>query len=167
MTCAATVSLVNQLLINRLHLFVILCALAGCASLNTHSAKTELVIDGHRVIVEVASDEDSLRRGLAGRVRLDQNQGMLFEFNRAAHLCMWMKDTLIPLSVAYLDERGAIVNIEDMEPLTDLPHCSLKPVQFALEVPRGWFSARNIRPGATVQGVCGCKKSQSLMDILG
>ena len=68
---------------------------------------------------------------------------------------MWMKNTLIPLSVAFIDDNGAIVNIEDMEPQTEASHCAMRPVRYALEVNRGWFAARGIKPGTRLGGIPG------------
>ncbi|MEO8719223.1 MAG: DUF192 domain-containing protein, partial [Burkholderiales bacterium] len=66
---------------------------------------------------------------------------------------MWMKNTLLPLSVAFIDERGAILNIEDMRPLTEESHCAARPARFALEMAQGWFAARGIRAGSRLRGL--------------
>jgi uncharacterized membrane protein (UPF0127 family) len=70
---------------------------------------------------------------------------------------MWMKNTLIPLSVAFIDERGVIVNIADMEPHSEASHCAAQPVPFALEMSRGWFAARGIKPGSRLGGIPGAR----------
>ena len=72
---------------------------------------------------------------------------MLFVLKRPSDVCVWMKDTQIPLSAAFLDEHGAIINIVEMEPLSKVEHCSIRPASFVLEVRRGWFVAGNVKPG--------------------
>lgn len=91
--------------------------------------------------------------GLMMRSGLAANQGMLFDYKVPTAVCMWMKNTLIPLSVAFIDSDGVIVNIEDMSPQTLTEHCSRKPIRFALEMNRGWFAERNIRPGGRIKGL--------------
>ena len=96
-------------------------------------------------------------RGLMHRESMPQNAGMLFIFDEATQHCMWMKNTLIPLSVAFIDEQGAIINIEDMAPKTENSHCARKPARYALEMNRGWFAARGIKPGSRISGIPGIK----------
>lgn len=78
---------------------------------------------------------------------------MLFLFPEPAVFCMWMKNTLIPLSVAFLDEDGKIINIESMQPQTEATHCTKRPAKYALEMNQGWFKSRNIRPGTMIDGL--------------
>ena len=92
-------------------------------------------------------------RGLMHRKSLGTNEGMLFFFATEERHCMWMKNTLLPLSVAFIDDRGAIVNIEDMEPQTENQHCAARPVFFALEMKKGWFAQRGLKPGSTISGI--------------
>ncbi len=87
------------------------------------------------------------------RDTLGQNDGMVFRFANTGRACMWMKNTLIPLSVAFIAEDGRIVNIEDMAPQTLDPHCASEPVRYALEMNRGWFVKRNIKAGTVVTGL--------------
>jgi uncharacterized protein len=77
----------------------------------------------------------------------------VFLYPEKSTLCMWMRNTMIPLSVAFIDDDGLIVNVEDMEPRTDASHCAQKPVRFALEMERGWFDKRGLRPGAKISGL--------------
>ena len=91
------------------------------------------------------------------RKSLAQNAGMLFIFDEQAPHCMWMKNTLIPLSVAFIDDNGAIVNIADMEPHSEASHCATRPVRYALEMNRGWFAARGVKPGSRLGGIPGVK----------
>jgi uncharacterized membrane protein (UPF0127 family) len=111
----------------------------------------------HLIRAEVVSDPATRAQGLMHRKSLAQNAGMLFVFDERAPHCMWMKNTLIPLSVAFIDERGAIVNIADMEPHSEASHCAAQPVRYALEVNRGWFAARGVKPGSRLGGIPGVK----------
>jgi uncharacterized protein len=111
----------------------------------------------HLIRAEVVSDAETRAQGLMHRKTLAQNTGMLVVFDERAVHCMWMKNTLIPLSVAFIDERGAIVNIADMEPHSEASHCAARPVRYALEMNRGWFAARAIKPGSRLGGIPGVK----------
>jgi uncharacterized membrane protein (UPF0127 family) len=113
---------------------------------------------GIHVITAELADEDRERMvGLMFRERLASNHGMLFDFRGKAVHCMWMRNTLVPLSVAYLEDDGTIVNVEDMAPRTEDGHCAKKPVRFALEMERGWFAQRGITPGAKLGGLPSAK----------
>lgn len=107
----------------------------------------------HLIRAEVVADYETRARGLMHRKSLAQNAGMLFIFDNQSIHCMWMKNTLIPLSVAFIDDNGTIVNIADMEPHSEASHCAAQPVRYALEMNRGWFAARGIKPGARLGGV--------------
>jgi uncharacterized membrane protein (UPF0127 family) len=111
----------------------------------------------HLIRAEVVSDSGTRAQGLMQRKSLAQNAGMLFVFDEQAPHCMWMKNTLIPLSVAFIDERGAIVNIADMEPHSEASHCAAQPVRYALEMNRGWFAARGVKPGSRLGGIPGIR----------
>jgi uncharacterized membrane protein (UPF0127 family) len=111
----------------------------------------------HVIQAEVVSDPASRAQGLMHRKSIAPHAGMLFIFDEPAVHCMWMKNTLIPLSVAFIDDRGTIVNIADMEPQTEASHCAAQPVRYALEMNRGWFAARGIKPGSRLGGVPGVK----------
>ncbi len=103
------------------------------------------------VPVEVADTEEERQMGLMGRDALAEDAGMLFVFDAEQQLSFWMKDTLIPLSIAYIDSEGRIVDIQDMQPLDETPHLSAAPAQYALEVNQGFFGARGIQVGDTVE----------------
>jgi uncharacterized membrane protein (UPF0127 family) len=113
----------------------------------------ELDIKSHRISVEVANTPDAQQTGLMHRKVLAQNRGMVFVNPDSEIRCMWMKNTLIPLSVAFIDEQGRILGIEDMQPHTRDHHCSKAPARFALEMNLGWFGRNNIQPGDTVRGL--------------
>jgi uncharacterized protein len=104
---------------------------------------------------EVAARDAERQQGLMFRDRMGPNEGMVFLFEQPAGVCMWMKNTLLPLSVAFIDETGKIVNIEDMKPRSLDSHCALKPVRYALEMNQGWFKQKNIKPGSKIKGLPG------------
>jgi len=113
----------------------------------------ELGAGMHVIRAEVADNNSSRARGLMRRTALPPNGGMLFVFDEDAIHCMWMKNTLIPLSVAFIDERGAIINIADMQPHSEQSHCAARPARYALEMTQGWFAQRGIRAGARLRGL--------------
>ena len=113
----------------------------------------ELGAGMHVIRAEVADSFTTRMQGLMHRSSLPQNGGMLFVFDEDAVHCMWMKNTLIPLSVAFLDERGAIVNIADMQPHSEQSRCAARPARYALEMTQGWFAQRGIRAGARLRGL--------------
>lgn len=113
----------------------------------------ELGLGMHVVRAEVADTVPARMQGLMHRKTLARNAGMVFVFDEDAIHCMWMKNTLVPLSVAFLDRSGEIINIADMQPLSERPHCAARPARFALEMNRGWFAERGIGPGAKVRGL--------------
>jgi len=131
-------------------------ALVAAPALAQHPV-AQLNAGMHLIRAEVVSDPGTRAQGLMYRKSMAQNAGMLFIFDEAQVHCMWMKNTLIPLSVAFIDDRGAIVNIEDMEPQTEASHCAGQPVRYALEMNRGWFAARGVKPGSRLGGIPGVK----------
>jgi len=115
--------------------------------------RMELSAGFYRIEAEVAADQANRMQGLMQRRSMPANQGMLFVFPQADRHCMWMRNTLLPLSVAFLDEQGRILNIEDMKPQTDTSHCAAGPARFALEMNVGWFSGKGIKAGQRINGV--------------
>lgn len=113
----------------------------------------ELGVGIHLIHAEVAADELSRMRGLMYRHALEPNHGMLFIFEQPGVECMWMRNTLLPLAVAFIGDDGKIVNIEEMKPQTDDSHCAGKPVRYALEMDGQWFSRRGIGAGSTIRGI--------------
>jgi hypothetical protein len=107
----------------------------------------------HLIRAEVADRDASRALGLMHRASLAPNAGMLFVFEDSAVHCMWMKNTPLPLSVAFIDERGAIINIADMQPQSEDSHCAARPARYALEMAQGWFAERGIRAGARLRGL--------------
>ncbi|MBE0622882.1 MAG: DUF192 domain-containing protein [Burkholderiales bacterium] len=107
----------------------------------------------HLIHAEVAATPATREQGLMRRKAMAQGAGMLFLFDQSASHCMWMKNTLIPLSVAFIDERGQIVNIADMQPLDETSHCASRPARYALEMNQGWFKKRGIAAGTPIGGL--------------
>ena len=116
---------------------------------------TVAIIDANgersEVEVEIADDEAEQRRGLMERTELAENAGMLFVFDREAPRSFWMRNTLIPLSIAYIAADGRIVDIQDMQPLDETSHPSTEPAQYALEINQGFFAERGIEVGDVVE----------------
>jgi hypothetical protein len=107
----------------------------------------------HVIRAEVANTFETRTRGLMYRQSLGSNQGMLFVFPIIERHCMWMKNTPLALSVAFIDESGAVVSISEMLPRTENSHCAARPARFALEMSRGWFAQKGIRAGASIHGL--------------
>jgi hypothetical protein len=106
----------------------------------------------HNIRAEVALTPEQRATGLMYRREMAAHEGMLFVFEQAAPQCFWMKNTLLPLSIAFLADDGTVVNIADMKPQTLDSHCSAKPVRYALEMNQGWFAKRGIQTGAKLNG---------------
>lgn len=123
------------------------------APVNAEMPVRQLAISGHTLRVEVAHTDTTRSQGLMSRQSMDNNDGMLFIFLEAGHHSMWMMNTDIPLSVAFLDEKGVILNIEDMTPRTATAHGSAGAAKYAIETNLGWFSARNIKAGERIMGL--------------
>lgn len=128
--------------------------LAGVTGATAQTPKVaDLSIGMYRIQAEVAATQAQRELGLMNRKSLPQQAGMLFVFEQAQAYCFWMKNTLIPLSIAFIDADGAIVNIEDMQPQTETNHCAAKPARYALEMNQGWFKAKGIKAGTQVGGI--------------
>jgi uncharacterized protein len=106
----------------------------------------------HRMEVQLAITPQEQQTGLMWRKSMPQHEGMLFIFPEARQQCFWMKNTLIPLSTAFVADDGTIVNIAEMKPQTLNPHCSTQPVRYVLEMNQGWFAKKSIKPGAKISG---------------
>jgi uncharacterized membrane protein (UPF0127 family) len=130
-----------------------LTALAASASAQQPMPATELTVGMYRIEAEVAANQRNRELGLMHRKSMPQQHGMLFVFDKSARHCMWMRNTLLPLAVAFLDEQARIINVEEMQPQTDDNHCAAAPARFALEMNGGWFKARGFAPGTVVSGI--------------
>jgi len=113
----------------------------------------QLTAGMHVIRAEVASNNETRARGLMYRKELAPNGGMLFVFEQPAVQCFWMRNTLIPLSIAFMLDDGTITNIADMAPMTENSHCSSAPVRLALEMEQGWFAKRGISAGKKIGGL--------------
>lgn len=113
----------------------------------------ELSAGFHRIEAEVAATDANRQRGLMQRRAMPAQHGMLFVFTENNTHCMWMRNTLLPLSVAFLDSDGVIINIEDMQPQTEDNHCAKMPARYALEMNLGWFAQRGIKRGSKLNGI--------------
>jgi uncharacterized membrane protein (UPF0127 family) len=106
----------------------------------------------HNIRAEVARTPLQTQTGMMFRTEMAQHEGMLFVFEGLARRCFWMRNTLLPLSIAFIADDGRIVNLADMEPQSEQSHCSAEPVRFALEMNQGWFAKRGIKPGFRLKG---------------
>ncbi|MCA0176017.1 MAG: DUF192 domain-containing protein [Proteobacteria bacterium] len=115
-------------------------------------ATTQLQAGMHNLLVQVAQTPREREIGLMWRQQMATHEGMIFIFEASATQCFWMRNTYLPLSVAYVADDGRIVNIEDMQPLSEQSKCSAKPVRYVLEMNQGWFAKRGIKPGFQLMG---------------
>jgi uncharacterized membrane protein (UPF0127 family) len=137
----------------RLLATLLVVVFAGAAGAQGALPTTKLTAGIHLITAEVAANDPARARGLMFRERLAPNHGMLFIFDGKQIHCMWMRNTLIPLSVAFIEDDGSIINIEDMEPKTEVSHCAKRPVRYALEMDKGWFAQRGIKAGSKLAGL--------------
>jgi uncharacterized membrane protein (UPF0127 family) len=123
--------------------------LAATAQLPTRT----LAIGKNQLIVEVVDTPNQRATGLMNRFSLQTDHGMLFVFDKPQPLAFWMKNTYIPLSIAFVDAGGTIINIEDMRPQDESTHWARANALYAIEVKQGWFAAKGITPGMKVDGL--------------
>ena len=116
-------------------------------------ATTTVKVGSHPLKVEVVANDADRARGLMFREKLGRDDGMLFVFPELAYHSMWMKNTLIPLSVAFIDRDGVILNILDMEPHSLDSHMAAGPALYAIETNKGWFASKNVKAGDKVTGL--------------
>ena len=107
----------------------------------------------HVITAEAATTYPTRMVGLMHRERLAANHGMLFIFEDKSQQCFWMRNTPLPLTIAFIDDDGTIVQLTDMAPRSEVSHCSQKPIRYALEMEQGWFARRGIAPGARLGGL--------------
>ncbi|AWW44927.1 DUF192 domain-containing protein [Polynucleobacter paneuropaeus] len=141
--------------IPRLFCIVAFAAIASSANaqLNIGLRTIQMKVGIYSIQAEVADSPDLREVGLMNRTSLPTNSGMLFIFEQKAGNCFWMKNTKLPLSIAFIADDGKIVNIEEMQADTTNNHCPKAPIRYALEMNKGWFSERVIVPGNTIQGL--------------
>jgi len=128
---------------------------AACAAAQDQPqnlAATRLTVGMHSIRAQVALTPLQRQIGLMHRREMPMQEGMLFVFDEPSQQCFWMRNTLIPLSIAFLADDGTVVNLADMQPQSDDSHCSARPVRFALEMNQGWFAKRGVKPGMRIGG---------------
>ena len=114
--------------------------------------RVEITAGMHRIDAQVAIAPQERQTGLMHRKEMPAHEGMLFVFEQPATQCFWMKNTLLPLTAAFVADDGTIVNLADMKPQTEDSHCSAKPVRYVLEMNQGWFAKRGIKAGSKLGG---------------
>ncbi len=114
--------------------------------------RSKLSAGMHQISVQIAQAPNERMIGLMFRKDMPQTEGMLFVFEQASMQCFWMKNTLLPLTAAFVADNGEIVNLADMKPQSTDPHCSTKPVRYVLEMNQGWFAKKGIKAGFKLAG---------------
>jgi uncharacterized membrane protein (UPF0127 family) len=131
---------------------VLVAATAFAQEPQMNLPRVKLTTGMHVIDAQVATTPEQRETGLMFRREMPQHEGMLFVFEYPSQQCFWMKNTVLPLSVAFVSDDGTIANIDEMKPQTLDAHCSTKPVRFVLEMNRGWFSKKGIQAGAKLEG---------------
>jgi len=126
---------------------------ARAATANEALPTIPLSINGHKIVVEVAATPERRSLGLMNRFSLQPDHGMIFVFERPEPQGFWMKNTFIPLSIAFVAADGRIINIDEMQPHDESTHLSRGPALYAIEMRKGWFTERGIRSGDVVNGL--------------
>jgi uncharacterized membrane protein (UPF0127 family) len=136
---------------------VVLALAAAAVPAVAQDAQTNLTRVGlsagmHQIDAQVAQTQEQRATGLMYRRQMPQHEGMLFVFEQPSVQCFWMKNTLLPLTAAFVADDGTIVNLADMKPQTTDSHCSDKPVRYVLEMNQGWFARKGIKAGFKLAG---------------
>ena len=105
------------------------------------------------ITAELAISRTEIATGMMFRDKMEENEGMLFIFAQPVQVSFYMKNTYVPLSVAFIDAQGAIINIADMQPHSEQSHCASRPALYALEMAQGWFAERGVKPGTKLGGL--------------
>ena len=139
------------------HLPLLLASLSCASALAQPSPqldlpRTQLTAGMFRIDVQLATTPEQRQIGLMSRREMPQTEGMLFVFEQPAVQCFWMKNTLLPLTAAFVADDGTIINLADMQPRSEANHCSTQPVRFVLEMQQGWFAKRGIQVGFKLGG---------------
>ena len=138
------------------HMLAVLALLIGVAQAQsgpqTDLPRVTLSAGIHQLQAQVAQSHEQRTVGLMFRKEMPPSEGMLFIFDQASIQCFWMKNTLLPLTAAFITDDGTIVNLADMKPQSTDSHCSSKPVRFVLEMNQGWFGRKGIKPGSRLRG---------------
>lgn len=137
---------------------VISCVLAWSAPTQAQGGpqmnlpRTQITAGMYLIDAQVAATPEQRATGLMFRPQMPSGEGMLFVFDAPSEQCFWMKNTLLPLTAAFVADDGTIVNLADMKPQTTTSHCSEKPVRYVLEMNQGWFAQKGIKPGFKLRG---------------
>lgn len=142
------------------HIAIALLGLASVLANSSHAQNTpqtdlprvRLSVGMHLVNAQVAASPEQRSTGLMFRREMPQSEGMLFVFEQASVQCFWMKNTLLPLTAAFIANDGTIVNLADMKPQTTDAHCSKEPVRYVLEMNQGWFGKKGVKAGFKLGG---------------
>jgi uncharacterized membrane protein (UPF0127 family) len=118
----------------------------------TELPREKLSVGIHQIDTQLAATSEQREIGLMFRKEMPQHEGMLFIFEQPSRMCFWMKNTVLPLTAAFIADDGSIVNLENMKPQTTDSHCSAKPVRYVLEMNQGWFAKKGIKPGTKIAG---------------
>lgn len=142
---------------HKLSVLALAWSMAACAALaqepQMNLPRLKLAAGMHQIDAQVAATPDQRMTGLMHRKEMPQQEGMLFVFDYPSQQCFWMKNTLLPLSVAFIEDDGTIANIDEMKPQTLDSHCSAKPVRYVLEMNQGWFARKGIKAGQKITGL--------------
>lgn len=139
------------------HLFAAMMLLAWIAPASAQEPqlnlpRVKLSAGMHQIDAQIALTGEQHAIGLMNRKEMPQHEGMLFVFEQASRQCFWMKNTLLPLTAAFIADDGTVVNLEDMKPQTLDSHCSVKPVRYVLEMNQGWFARKGLKAGTKLAG---------------
>jgi hypothetical protein len=148
----------NQIMNHLISRFLALCLLSFSLTGHAQDApqmdlpRIKITAGMFLIDTQVAASPEQRSTGLMFRQQMPQSEGMLFIFDHPSEQCFWMKNTLLPLTAAFVADDGTIVNLADMKPQTTESHCSAKPVRFVLEMNQGWFTKKGIKAGFKLSG---------------
>jgi uncharacterized membrane protein (UPF0127 family) len=129
-----------------------LLSFAQAQEAQSNLQRTRITAGMYQIDAQIAQTPVERQTGLMFRKEMPQAEGMIFVFEQPATQCFWMKNTLLPLTAAFVADDGRIVNLVDMKPMTEDSHCSKEPVRFVLEMNQGWFAHKNIKEGSKLGG---------------
>lgn len=131
---------------------VVFCSAFAQEGPQTNLPRIKLQAGMYQIDAQVAQTPEQRSIGLMNRAEMPAHEGMLFVFEQPSKQCFWMKNTLLPLTAAFVADDGTIVNLADMKPQTTDAHCSTKPVRFVLEMHQGWFAKKGFKAGTRLAG---------------
>ena len=141
----------------RFSALLVLCLIVSAPAARAQDAqmnlqRVQIGAGMYKIDAQVAAAPREREIGLMFRKEMPQAEGMIFVFEQPATQCFWMRNTILPLTAAFVADDGRIVNLVDMQPMTENSHCSLEPVRYVLEMNQGWFAKKNIKKGAKLGG---------------